>query len=207
MKYIQLSSMLLMIVLVLSMICYIGWSAMATGDKAIEGKTIKWNNSPFPANPPIDCTKNQGIISEGINLKAELAEQTVASGDGVTLKLTLENVDKSERSVSQTSPENDYAIFIIDPYGMSFKYESKSPTYTSRCIDHRLKQNEKITDDFVISNIRKFMGRGEYKITVGRKIPRLDGEGFADVISNTVVLTVTAPEPPTKDIEQNSPEK
>lgn len=182
MRYLQSTPLsFVKVILVIVMISSVGWAALA--------ETTKYEDKPNSITRPIDCTKNKGAISEGFQLSADLENNTITKGDAVKLHLTLKNVSKEIREARKYYPEADYALCIVDPTGKVVTYENRFvPVYGA--VNNFLKQNEKIEDTFYVNNVYTFSMEGIYQITAGRKVLTQDGNGYVDVISNTVQLIV-----------------
>ena len=188
MKDLYMSSVLLIsAVLLIFLFCSTGEAIESANN---EQKVLQWTPPP-----PINCTKNQGGESEGFTLKADMLKNPVPQGEKVILRLTLTNVSETQKTVIIGGP-TDFAFLIQDPCGNQHKIDNQEqfePLPNPFLNILNLEHGETYIVPCDVGEVYDFPLEGDYQITAGRRIPTLDGKGTADVISNTVVLTIAPP--------------
>ncbi|MCL5104626.1 MAG: copper amine oxidase N-terminal domain-containing protein [Armatimonadetes bacterium] len=133
---------------------------------------------------------DMGVVSEGFQLTAELAHPVVAPGEPVVMTLTIHNVSQKELVLMESYPEHDYTLNILNAHG-DLLQPTKDTSSVWRNISKQVLPGSHIVYNYSLDKVYDLSTAGDYYITAGQKVFRLDGEGYADVVSNTVVLTVT----------------
>ncbi len=129
-----------------------------------------------------------GVVSEGFVLTAELESASVVVGNPVMLKLVLWNASKKKLVIDDSNPTADYSLHF---FGATPPVVVGSATdrITWRNVDMDVEPGQKIAASFAID--KKFqLTPGIYKFVATRAVRRLDGNGYADVVSNSVELTI-----------------
>lgn len=213
-----MSTMLIRYMAVLLVLISINMSANAQATDGGEGAKMTINTSDYsPPDPDVVfAEKNKGLISEGFLLYAELEKPVVAPGQPVVLRLSLMNTTDKNLDLSLGDPEQDYWIDLKNARGERlsdvvdrFVVKDASGFTWPKSSDKvvlPLEPGKKHTYEYPISKIFNLSALGEYHITASRKVYRLDGVGYADVVSDTVILTVSDnPQNPQAAVSQSIP--
>jgi hypothetical protein len=131
----------------------------------------------------------RGMAAEGFLLSAWLPKATVARGEQVWLWLTLQNVSDKVLFFQRTVPEADFPLVVQDAAGRTLS--PKKDAITVSCLGIEVQPGECLVRDYRLNRMYDFSAPDKYSITATARVLRLDGDGWTDVVADTVILTVT----------------
>jgi hypothetical protein len=141
------------------------------------------------AGSPVSKAPDWGTVSEGFRARAELPQPVVTVGQLGKLRLTIQNTAAAPLLLAESYPEHDYSLTVTDARGELIAPTADASSVWKRIL-RRVEPGEEIADEYDLKKMYDLPGVGDYSIGAKRRVFRLDGEGTADVESNTVVLTV-----------------
>ena len=130
----------------------------------------------------------RGLTSGGFQLEAALAQPVVAVGEPITLRLVCRNVT----GVPLISWQAVCWLSLRDSSGNEIPMRLRSEVEIDVSMTRiAVPPGGESVLEYPVSEMYDLSTVGEYEITANRRVLRLDGEGLADAVSNTVVLTVS----------------
>ena len=136
----------------------------------------------------------RGQPSQGFLLTASLEPPVVPTGGRPILAVALQNVSAESLRAACSDPERFLAVMMEDPSGQLLV--PKTGPARSAWLSQRslmLRPGAMQTWEYQLGEMYELGSPGEYRITVGRRVPPKDEANGrpAYVIANTVTLTVT----------------
>jgi hypothetical protein len=147
----------------------------------------KTNSECRPAEE--DAAGHWGRIAEGYQLSIRFEKETFRSGEPVPAKLIFRNA--STNYLLYATPfgaDLDFEIRVVDQNGRRLP-DSARPTRTTG----RGTRFVPGTQFEFVSNLMQRYGLakpGTYSVSVHRKIPKLDGTGWTEVVSGTAKIRI-----------------
>jgi hypothetical protein len=139
-----------------------------------------------------------GLVTEGLQLTAELLTPVVAPGQPVIIRLTCRNVTDAPVQLPLLSPEHAY-LFAIEYPGGGKGYGPDMPGCKLEPIITLQPGSVNVVDltltggDVRAPQLKfRFLKEGEYAIKAIRGVNKLHGEGAAALVSNPATLLVTS---------------
>jgi phage FluMu protein gp41 len=144
----------------------------------------------------LEQKKSFGAASEGFQLSAMMDGIKLKRGEPILLKLTLKNVSQKELFVAESTAEKVYDIDVRDERGELVPLSEKGkrlyrePIMFDGVISVKVApgQEQNVTID--LSKIYNVTATGIYSVTARRTVPKLDRSGTAELVSNTVKVTI-----------------
>jgi hypothetical protein len=133
--------------------------------------------------------ERRGLTVDGLRLTALSASPTVAPGQRVELTISLENHTMQVVRLSDTYPELDYSLVVLNARGDQLSPKQDGSAVASMRF-RDAQPGQALAYSYDLNATYDLSEPGEYRITASRKVPPFDGEGWAEVVSNTVVLRV-----------------
>jgi len=165
----------------------VGSTAAATVDRP--GLSLRVKPGPDPATRLKLIMGMRGRESEGFRLDALLVTAVVAPGQRISLRLTLWNVTDAILHFGEGSPEHDFALIVENDQGKQLS-PTKDTSFGS-ALYRDIQPGESLEYLYHVDRMYDLSAIGRYRITASMRVPRLDGEGWTDVVADTVVLTVS----------------
>lgn len=137
-------------------------------------------------------TGGWGPVTEGVQLRIEVIPGVIPPRPALLLKLTMQNVTSRVLQVTEGTELHDYRLSVSDA-------EGRQIAVTRDCIGieeaeqivREILPGEGFTYEYDLNKKYDFLEAGEYTIVAKHRVPTLDGEGWAWVESNPVVLAVS----------------
>jgi len=133
--------------------------------------------------------ERRGLISEGFVLTAALEKSTVAPGQAVGLSLALDNCTPEVLRLWEEYPELGDRLIVLNARGDQLP-PTRYGSVAGRVVWRDAQPWEMLAYTYGLNDMYDISAVGEYRITASRRVPRLDGNGWTEVVSNTVVLRV-----------------
>jgi len=131
----------------------------------------------------------RGLIAEGFRLTAAFQNSTVAPGQPVGLSFALENRTAQALRFWESYPELDYNLIVLNARGDQLPATRDGSAVVSM-VWRDAQPGEVLAYTYALDEMYDISAVGKYRITASRRVPRLDGNGWTEVVSNTVVLKV-----------------
>ena len=147
-----------------------------------------------PENQKTPVTESSGPPSEGFQLSAKVEIVSTAYGDSPVLKLSIKNVTSEILRLVVTTSVRDYQVTITNENGEALPltdYGRQRQEAEGRRMLIEVQAEEEVQDEIPLGKLYNLTTNGTYSVTVKRKVFRRSGEGFAEVVSNTVKFTIS----------------
>ena len=139
-------------------------------------------------------TESAAPASEGFQLLAKVERVPTDSGDSLVLKLTMKNVTTETLRLIKTVPEKLYQVTVTndrgEPLPLTEYGKRRREAVPGARIVLRVGPGEEVQQEIPLDKMYDLTGKGTYSLTVKRNVLKRQGEGFAEVVSNTVKFTV-----------------
>lgn len=159
-----------------------------------EENWVSSNTVKFEILENKNITTDIGSKGEGFQLTALIENNVFQSKDPIFIKLGLRNISKRNLSCLYFSIESDFQILIkrkdnkdiqLTEYG-----KNVSSPHFSRVNIVSLAPFESMEGALLVSKIYNMQEPGEYEITIKKIIPKLSGDGWAELMSNPITIKV-----------------
>lgn len=138
-----------------------------------------------------------GSVSQGFQLSANLEGDVIRkAGDAIALELTIKNASKRVLSLTVSSPEKDYQVYVKNEKGEDVPLTEYGERLRQLAGDHLSRSVIKITAGlelkyrYPLGAVYNMTSSGSYYVTARRSVFRRDGKGIAELSSNEVKITV-----------------
>ena len=162
----------------------------------IVGSSMSANNEIAEDNE----VKDWGPASEGCQLSIEAEKYKFNYCQPIALKVTIRNSGTKQISFADTSPYYDFTVTVINDKGESVPLTAYGKHITSnrgnsRNVMIQLDPGQKREYFLLVNRMHDMSFKGIYSITVKRSVFKRDGEGLAEVVSNTIEVEVKGDPP------------
>lgn len=151
-------------------------------------------SKPQPAQEPLNWGEAQEGFRMGIHGDGN---QTLSVEKALLLVVTMENVSGTPLEIVETGSLKDYVIHLQDEKGDDVpltQYGKMLSDSRREILLRRMKTvppGESLVHTFHINRIFDMTLTGTYSVKATRTVPRRNGDGFVDVESNRIAVTVT----------------
>lgn len=140
---------------------------------------------------------NWGGVQEGFRMGIHGEEnQTVSIKKAIILVVTMKNVSDTPLKLVETGSLKDYRITVQDEKGDDVPltlYGRMLSDSRREILLRRMKRvapGETLVHEFHVNRIFDMSLTGKYYIHITRMVPKRNGDGFVDVMSNRIIMTV-----------------
>jgi hypothetical protein len=155
-----------------------------------DGKSLDTSTYTEPDPDVVFAEPCRGVVSEGFTLEIELEKPTVVPGRPVILRLLLTNRTDETLHFAESGPIRDYWLDVKDGQGKRLCAEQDIRDADARSIQSLAPLDER-SYKYRVDRMYDISSPGTYTITASRQVLRLDGQGFGNVVSNTVKLVIS----------------